>query len=203
MSMRNNMNFRLFLSLLPNEEWRQYLTALIQQLRKETGSSLIHWIAPENLHITLRFIGECSRERFPLIQPLLTETIKVIAPFSLSANNIQLFPKPSHAHTIALGIKLNSALFELQQVIDHAVLSIGFASDKYEFLPHITLGRISADPAENDTMEFLQKRNAAPLHPQLSPLNVQEVFLMNSTSEHGKRIYTILHQFNLSGIAKN
>src|SRR5690348_5964268 len=114
------MNLRLFLSIMPDNKWRQTLTALIKKLHTESWGSRVHWTAPENLHLTLRFIGECSSEILPLLQQELASTIKKIAPFKLQAKSVQLFSISSHPRFIALGIILSSELLGLQQTIDQA-----------------------------------------------------------------------------------
>ncbi len=181
---------RLFLTIETNATWQQHLATLIEEFRKEHWGQQVNWIAPENLHLTLRFIGACTPARVPLLKQHVTKAIKGMTPFSLKTGAIHLFPSTTNPRLVALETLLNPDLFDLQQAIEHAVTAAGFAPEKHGFLPHFTLGRIPPNIKISLPKDISSDFNT---------LSVNDVALMNSVHKNEKRIYTPLHRFALTG----
>lgn len=134
----DNGQARLFVALaLPDK-----VLARLVALGKEFPG--LKWTPPENLHLTLRFIGNVREERVAAVQTAL-QAVRA-APFSLRLNGLGLFVRPRQSILWA-GLEPCPELSELKGRIDamlalHAVL----APEGGRFLPHITLSRLKSAP---------------------------------------------------------
>ena len=98
-------------------------------------------VSPENLHITLRFIGdvdEIGHDR------LLAELSEAVTPgaFTIRIEGIGAFPRPSKATVAWAGVRNEGPLEELARAVDEAVAAAGFDYEDVPFRPHLTLSRI-------------------------------------------------------------
>jgi 2'-5' RNA ligase len=130
---------RLFVALLPTEPVKAALDALA------TGPSAVRWTAPNDLHLTLRFIGEVPSETERRIEEAL-ETVSV-ARFFLDVGGVGQFPPRGRPSVLYAGIgRGHPLLHQLRQQVDDRLLSLGLSLELGSFLPHLTLGRCRAAP---------------------------------------------------------
>jgi len=182
----NNL-LRLFFAIEISDKLRIELAKIIKQLRAETWGKRVHWTHPENLHITVRFIGACEVSHIPVLTQRIKEALKETAPFSLQFDTIHLFPSPSHPNVIAVAIQPSADLFKLARILDFSLVEIGFAAERRAFVPHLTLGRLS--------------HHATPILPTVNlsfpPLKIDHIALLRSEEIEGKRIYTAIERLKL------
>ncbi len=125
---------RLFVAVELPESVRQLLSEW------QTGLPGVRWTAPENLHLTVRFIGEVPQAKVPVIKAWL-KTVSENA-FSLQIKGLGYFDKHPQA-VVWAGIVPSPELAALQQrVNDVLALHAGIKKDVGQFSPHITLGRV-------------------------------------------------------------
>ena len=111
----------------------------------QSGLPGARWIDRENLHITLRFIGDVEA---PLARELCYEFEKVkAAPFSLKLDGLDVFGN-SKPHSLYAGIERSELLKDLRREQERICQRIGLAADPRKFTPHVTIARIrGAKPA--------------------------------------------------------
>jgi RNA 2',3'-cyclic 3'-phosphodiesterase len=101
-------------------------------------------IAPENYHITLKFLGECSEKTANKITENLTGNIvdiKKVIPFSLFG--LGVFPDLKNPNVMWAGIRTDEAsINKLNQNIENFVSNLGIKKEKNKFTPHLTLARV-------------------------------------------------------------
>lgn len=133
---------RLFVAVdLPNE-------VADQALRLCAGLPAIRWSAPDQLHLTLRFIGEVPHEVFYEIGAALGEI--VLRPFEIRLKGLGLFPPRGAPHTVWVGVEDESGgLAQLKRRIDRAIDSVGVLPERRKFQAHVTLGRFRDPPPEH------------------------------------------------------
>jgi 2'-5' RNA ligase len=130
---------RLFLGLQPPEALRQELAALA------IGMPGARWVAPENIHLTLRFIGEVS----PADAEDLDAELRALsaAPAPVRLQGIGTFGHGRKIHALWVAAARDPALMRLRERVESAVQRAGFAPDRRKFIPHVTLARMkAADP---------------------------------------------------------
>jgi len=139
---------RLFVACdLPNTE-RKRLAALVRPL---AGA---RWVRTEQLHLTLRFIGEADEAQARAIDLALRE-IRQPA-FSISLAGLGCFPGLARPRVLWAGIEAEEGLARLQARIETVVRGVGFAPETKAFRPHVTLARFRI-PDERATRSFLAK----------------------------------------------
>ncbi|MCB0342699.1 MAG: RNA 2',3'-cyclic phosphodiesterase [Pseudobdellovibrionaceae bacterium] len=154
----------------------------------------VQWVPEENLHITLRFLGETPVDRISdlvgLVEPILSDT----AGFSLKVQGLGAFPDDNHARVLWAGVQNKLALRHLQSAMDEAVLEWGGEEDAREFHPHLTVGRIRKTRSVRDLFSpFVRKKFGA--------LSAKEVWLFESVQRRDfAPEYRPVHKFLLKPI---
>jgi len=127
---------RLFVGLGLPDDLRQQLARL------NGGIPGARWVAVENLHLTLRFIGEVDEDHATDIDAALAT---VSAPsLDLQLQGFGTFGRPRKLHSLWIRVEPDPALAALHAKIDRALVGAGVAPDNRKFLPHITLARMKA-----------------------------------------------------------
>ena len=133
------MNKRLFVAIDPPAEIREQLVSIC------CGLPDARWIPPEQLHLTLCFIGEVSGSAFLDIREALAE-IKACL-FSLRLQGVGFFPPRGLPRVIWAGIEQSEPLLVLQRKITTRLFQLGVEPENRKFSPHITLARLQQTPA--------------------------------------------------------
>lgn len=137
---------RLFVALsLPN--------SIAQSLMPlQGGVPGARWQSREQLHLTLRFIGEVSGEDVEAIDDALAG---IMAPdFTLQLHGVGQFGN-AQPHSLWAGVRDNPALDHLQRKVDNAIRRVGQPQDAHKFIPHVTLARLR-NPDPDKVIEWLQ-----------------------------------------------
>ncbi|MDD5749514.1 MAG: RNA 2',3'-cyclic phosphodiesterase [Patescibacteria group bacterium] len=133
-------NKRLFVSL-PIDE------GLSRHIFKEFGQLDLPWekikaVSPSQLHLTLKFIGDTSLEKLPLIIQSLEQIKTNYKEIELKINKSKIF-NPQSPRVLALAIETNPKLSHLQKAVEEALALAGAGQyDAKKFTPHLTLARI-------------------------------------------------------------
>ena len=163
------MAARLFVALVPPATVQSELAALAVPL----GG--MRWIPAENIHLTLRFIGDTEPERQAALEAALARVR--VEPFILPVEGVGVFPSRGPAKVLWAGAGHgHPRLFQLRQQVDEALLSVDPTLDVHTFHPHFTLGRLDPKHEPKEIAHFLERhaRFEAP------PFRVDEFHLMAS-----------------------
>jgi len=114
----------------------------ILELQKNFEQHLndVSWVKPENMHLTLIFLGEADYNHIPDIIAGLEE-LKENA-FEVSLADIGGFPNLNRPHALWVGVKENPAINYLHKKISKSLSELNFNLDDRKFFPHITFGRL-------------------------------------------------------------
>lgn len=114
----------------------------LQQGLKDYGID-IRWIRPENIHLTLKFLGDVQAADIGNIFGAISRTVDGIASISLNAKGIGVFPGLSRPRVLWVGLAGQlEVLLQLQKTLDSNLKAIGFPQEKRPFKGHLTIGRI-------------------------------------------------------------
>jgi 2'-5' RNA ligase len=102
-------------------------------------------VAPENLHLTLRFIGEVDEHQAALVDAALSQIHR--PPFELQISGCGIFAQRRGPEAVWLGVASTPPLTDLQAAIERAAVRAGLAPEERRFRPHITLARLRDTPA--------------------------------------------------------
>ena len=98
------------------------------------------WTAPEQLHLTLRFIGEVDSSMYRDIREVLGEV--AVRPFVLLLEGVGFFPPRGRPRVVWVGIRKNEQLLRLRRRIEPALVRSGLEPEGRKFAPHIPLARL-------------------------------------------------------------
>ncbi len=149
----------------------------------------IRWVKPENIHLTLKFIGDTPPADLLRIGPALRAAAAASAPFTLAARGAGVFPGIKAPRVVWAGLSGElPALFALQQSVDKALAAAGFAPETRPFKAHLTLGRVKGRLRPAELLAALQA-----LGQWASPtFRVARVTLFQSDLHPGGAVYTPL-----------
>jgi len=132
---------RTFIAVEASDEVRNRALMVIDRLREATDN--VKWVAPENLHWTLQFLGDLGDAEMAEVCRRVAPTIAGLPPFLLTGLGVGAFPNNHRPRTLWLGAAAGGQdLCQLQTTIEHSLHDLGFRGEHRRFVPHLTLGRI-------------------------------------------------------------
>jgi 2'-5' RNA ligase len=175
---------RLFIAIELNQEIRQNLAKVAYPFH-ENG---IKWVDAENIHLTLKFLGDIPTRDIRSITDALTSSISNTPPFEISVKGTGCFPNPRQARVLWAGLVYPENLSNLQHNIDESLLRLGIPAEKRPFSPHLTLARvvegINESIASKAYQHLLRYQNNT-----FGKIVVEHVTLFNSTLTREGSIY--------------
>lgn len=180
---------RLFTALVP--------PATVQNELAEVATPLagVRWTPAENIHLTLRFIGETDDVGMERFAESLTRVR--VEPFILPVGGIGLFPTRGPAKVLWAGVgNGHTRLYQLRKQVDEALLAVDAGLAMPGFHAHFTLGRIGENYEAKALANFLELHRGL----EAPPFRVTEFVLMASELSPGRPpVYREVRRFNLEG----
>lgn len=148
------------------------------------------WVEPENMHITLRFIGEVDE---PVAEEINFNLSRIDArSFDIELNGLGTFGQGPKAHALWVGVPLTPELGQLQKKVDTAVVRAGVEREERKFTPHVTLARMNK-PESGRLQSFIEGNNLF----RAGPFTVEQFSLYESLTGNGGPVYTVLEDYPL------
>ncbi|MCH2115524.1 MAG: RNA 2',3'-cyclic phosphodiesterase [Pirellulales bacterium] len=133
---------RTFIAIKATDEVRNCALATIKKLRGLADN--IKWVAPENLHWTLQFLGDVGDAQTFEVCRHVAQVAAEVSCFTLHADRVGAFPSTDRPRAIWLGAGEGSEpICRLQGLIEARMSELGFRSKQRRFVPHLTLGRVN------------------------------------------------------------
>jgi len=142
--------YRLFVAMDLPEDVKDELHGLCRDFTVPGA----RWVNIEQLHLTLRFIGDADEELFQTIRNSLS-LIKA-SQFNLHMEGTGRFPPRGAPHVLWVGLSDSSTLLRIHNQVEEAVQLAGIPSEKRPFSPHITLARLR-DASPGAVNSFLER----------------------------------------------
>ena len=113
-------------------------------LRRRAGERGVdvRWVAPQNLHVTLRFLGQVTEPMVAAIQDGLEPALRNVAPFEVTAAGLGVFPDARQPTVVWVGLREDGALGRLHGTVSEVLVGMGFAPEDKPFRSHVTIGRV-------------------------------------------------------------
>jgi 2'-5' RNA ligase len=147
---------RSFIALDLPEDLKKGLQNLQDKARKHTDC--VRWVKPDNIHLTLKFLGAIEESQVDPIARILENMTTGIAPFKLQVKGFGAFPNARSPKVIWVGMDDNQERVVLfQEKLEETLAAIGFAPEKRTYSPHLTLGRVKESRAKRDIEQLIEK----------------------------------------------
>ncbi len=182
---------RLFVAVELPANVRQRLADAADELRG-MGLERLRWVRPENIHITLKFLGETPAERRPQIEDALRAAAEGVAPHELTLGELGKFGGRQNPRVLWVDVRGDvDALKELQKRVDTRMASsLDFPADERPFAAHLTLARVPQDLAKKVARPLAEAIEAVKVPD--TPIPVREFVLMRSELRREGPVYTRL-----------
>lgn len=146
---------RSFISIDVTDESLIGKIVQIQGMLKETGGDL-KLVEPENLHLTLRFLGEIPRS---LLEEVCREISNVkFKPFKLKFRGLGVFPSLSRINVVWIGVSEGEGdVKEVAEKVNFALKKLGLPPDKKGFSPHLTVARVKSSKNRDKIVEVVKR----------------------------------------------
>jgi RNA 2',3'-cyclic 3'-phosphodiesterase len=117
--------------------------------------SFVKCVAPEGIHLTLKFLGNISSQKTVDITSVMEQASQGVSPFQLQLTEVGAFPNMRRPRVVWVGIKGEvDKLISWQQRLDDGLVPLGFAKEARPFTPHLTLARIRENCSPGDRLTF-------------------------------------------------
>ena len=185
------MDLRLFIAIDLPEHVKKEIGELLNILKKYDAD--IKWLLPENIHLTLKFLGATPESLVARIREALLPLVSSYEPFYITIQSTGVFPSKKYPRIIWIGIVDSDILKELRDRIEIAMSLLGFLREDKKFHPHLTLGRVRAQRGMISLMEELDLFHDK----QFGSFRVDQVKLMKSELKQKGAEYRCLHTIPL------
>ncbi len=168
---------RLFVAIALPEDLRARLS------RMQQGVPAARWVDPDNLHLTLRFVGEADGGQAHDLDAALAQVRA--ARFDVTLAGVDRFGQGRKSRALWVGVAPAPELDRLRRRVEQAVQAAGFAPEGRKFKPHVTLARFKGDPGYR-LHDFLACHTAF----RATPFPAREFVLYSSLLTPAGAIYT-------------
>ena len=182
---------RAFIAVELPLEIRQNVQRATSSLRRDTGP-LIRWVALENMHLTLKFLGDIPSENVELLTQLTDAQADSFNSFDIHLSGIGAFPGPKRPRVIYIGIQAPAELEEFQRQVESATRRLGYNAEERAFAPHLTIGRVRQHVSADDQQKIRQALEDSTID-SLGTARVNSVHLYKSDLKPNGPVYTKLY----------
>ena len=169
------------------------LSALQNQLKNTQAD--VKWVAPENIHLTLKFLGEVDEKKIEKIIQALEETAKDNQPFSIRLCALGAFPKINFPRVIWVGIDAGDEKTKnIAFVLEEKLQKLGIPKEKRPFSSHITIGRVRSGINREKLVKELDILQGKRLLQENLEFLATKITLFKSTLTPKGPIYEILKE---------
>ncbi len=136
---------RTFIAVGISKAVRDHLVTLQETLAR--AGVEVKWVEPENLHLTLLFLGEVEDRAVPEVCRVVGECARQFAPFEMSVETAGCFPHPRRPRTLWVGVgEGKQELVALHDALEPPLLDLGcYRREERGYTPHLTLGRVKGN----------------------------------------------------------
>ncbi len=186
---------RLFVAADIPHEIKMAIADAIASLKE--GSPGGRWVKPENLHITLKFIGEFEKEGLERLANEILAVAKRFAPFAVCLGGCGAFPSPARARVLWIGMTEGGGeAAAIARKLDARLEKVGVKRENRDYRGHLTLARLK-NPV--DCRALLEELASDVVGLGRLSFRVEGLTLYHSVLGPSGPAYTVLREFALEG----
>ena len=186
---------RTFVAVNASQRVTNNMTRVVGRLAATKAQ--YRWVEPENLHLTLNFVGDVVDVEVPELCQLIKNSIQDFESFDMSLQGVSGFPNPQEPRVLWIGVDQGkSNLISLYDSLAEVLHHWGVNKDRNAFVPHMTLGRVSRGGRWNEDLvnlvHKLRNHDGGFCH-------INEVIVYSSFLERSGPTYTPMARIKLKG----
>ena len=182
---------RAFIAIEIPDEIQEAIFQKTAKIRLNLDRSIVRWVPTQNVHLTLKFLGDISPANLEILMQMLKPEVGQHQPFTIDIGGLGSFPNPRRARVIWIGIQAPAGLDSLQRSIDTAAARLGYAIEARSFSPHLTIGRVNRHISSTEQQQIriaLEETQVG----SLGAARVEAVTLFRSDLQPNGAVYTPL-----------
>ena len=149
LSMGAERGQRLFIAVALPAGAREACRGIIDAVRETTLGSDARWVGTDNLHLTIRFLGDSAPDLVPDVGLAVLEAAGRVEPFRIELAGAGAFPDGRHPRTLWLGVAQgNDGLIRIVDALESPLDRLGWPPDPRSRRPHLTVARTDATRGE-------------------------------------------------------
>ncbi|HYP27893.1 MAG TPA: RNA 2',3'-cyclic phosphodiesterase [Blastocatellia bacterium] len=178
------MTIRTFICIEIPESIKERIRGLQQSLRRIDAQA--SWVKPENIHLTLKFLGDVESTRIERVRDGVERASGSTSRFQVTVGGAGCFPSPKSPRVLWVGLSgMPDELLKLHKQIEDSLAREGFPRDAKKFSPHLTIARLRAPRNASQLAEALIATGFEP-----GTFEAREVIVMRSDLNPKGSIYT-------------
>lgn len=189
---------RAFIALELPEAMQRELDKLSVGLQKLLSDLPLRWVRTENIHLTLKFLGNTSEDDLARIQAIIDRQARTVAPIQIEFSEFGLFPNAQKPLVLWVGVKVPAELQALQQGIEANLAEIGYPAEERGFTPHLTLARVRREHKLANLKRIGDVMASVRLEPSAAGV-IDAVTLFRSDLKPGGSVYNPISRSLLLG----
>lgn len=191
------MMIRSFFAIPLSTKINDRIFVEMSKVKNLISGAPIKWVEPQNLHLTIKFLGNSTNKDIQTIADRLQKEIQFFKDFQLSFHSFGAFPTIKNPKVIWVGCDANEPLQRIFMIIENICSNFNIPYEERPFSPHITLGRVKNHFTKEESLAFSK------IISQIRTLDfgTQEVkgfSLLRSDLKPTGPIYTPIHKFMFS-----
>ena len=182
-----SLSLHYFLAVPIPDELKKSLSIYSNELKKEFPFE--RWVHPEDVHITLAFLGKTDEENLQRLHENLMSIKNNHRPFTITLNSLGTFGNKQNPRIFWMGVEKSQDLFRLRDHIYTTCMEVGYELDTRPFSPHVTLAR------KWKSKSFDEERLEA--YNEKRETYVCDKFVLYKTNLHSMPKYEVVQTYNL------
>ena len=156
---------------------------------KNSGAN-VKLVEPENIHLTLKFLGDTDESLIDRIEEIMKESVKEIKPFTIKLKSAGVFPNERYIKVMWIGIENGEIIGKIANKIDEKISNLGFKKEKRKFSVHLTIARIKSAKNKEKLMQIIERYRDI----EFATITVDSIILKKSELTQKGPIYSTLKE---------
>jgi RNA 2',3'-cyclic 3'-phosphodiesterase len=172
------------------------ITAFFRTLTPEKD---LKWVETNNLHLTIKFLGEIEEHKLAQVKHTLSQALKDQISFDIEINGLGIYPNRNNPRVIWLGIMGANPLTEIHKVLNRELTALEFTPEQRAFSPHLTIARIRRHTDHKQARQIGEILSEYKVE-SLGGITIEQVHLYQSVLTPSGPIYSLLHTVDLNQV---
>jgi 2'-5' RNA ligase len=193
------MMLRSFIAVEVPARIQDAIAQSIASVKNVLPKPLVRWVAQQNVHLTLKFLGDVSSTNLERLAEAVGKEAASHGMFSISVGGLGAFPSTRRARVIWLGLKAPPDLEALWRGMEAVTTQLGYDQEERPFSAHLTVGRVGQNVSAADLQHIRAVLEAAKVG-EIGTLQVDAVHIFKSDLRPGGSVYTNLYILPLKSL---
>jgi 2'-5' RNA ligase len=185
-------SLRTFIALDIPPAIQKSIQLQVHNLRSILGNSAIRWVPVNNIHLTLKFLGDVSQSDVDNLNQIVHKQAESHPAFDININSLGSFPSSKRARVLLIRVQAPAELEALQSGLESDCTRVGFRPESRPFNPHLTIGRVRRGISASDQSKIRKTLEEVKID-SLGTARVDSLHLYKSELKPSGSVYTKLY----------